>query len=83
MVLKVYTVSYTHLKLKFGIIFLKLKSTVADSIPLIDGAANINKTYKRDITNTDVPAIVPIIFRDVIPLDATHKKNKNTANVNN
>ena len=47
------------------------------------GAASINTTYNNDITNTDVPAIVPITFKEVIPLDAIHKNNKNTAKVNN
>ena len=70
-------------KLKLGTNFLILKSTVAGCIPLMAGAASINTTYNNDITNTDVPAMVPITFKEVIPLDAIHKNNKNTAKVNN
>ena len=37
--------------------------------------------YNNDIIKVAVPAIVPIVFKEVIPLEATHKNNRNIANI--
>ncbi len=70
-----------YAKLNCGIIDLIVILVVAGSIPLIAGAATISNIYNIDITKTEVPAIVPIFFSDVTPLEAIHRNTKNTANV--
>jgi len=52
---------------------------VAISAPVIAGAVTAKRIKRIDITNMAVPAMFPIIFKVVNPLEAIHKKNRKIA----
>ena len=59
----------------------RLKSVVATATPLMEGAASISRTYMNDMISIQVPATIPIRFKDVMPRDAIHMKKMNKASV--